>query len=121
MELRPFSPQDIVEMTGDPSLEDWASICMMAGPSASIYHQGHIIASGGLRMAGVGEAWFVGADNIRVQAKTLLKMAREQLDTWHKAEKAWRIFAYADPRIESAQTFLKHLNFKRDALVLGGE
>lgn len=111
-EIKPYVPTDAIELCGDPDKLELAKF-NLSGPCYSLFIDGKLVASGGIRF-GVGEAWFImGKDrdaspNFTSEKKVIIKSCRQKIEDMMREHGLWKL--YAEP--EMSKVFIKALGFK---------
>lgn len=107
--IKPYDPQDAVDLCDDETVRAQADLNRLAGPAYSLFLDKKIIACGGVRIYGVGEMWMLTNDeNRKNHIKEILRASKKQIDKMIRKQKLWRIMA---ERNETG-AWLKHLGFK---------
>lgn len=87
-----------------------ANVNSITGSAEAYIEDGKLLAVGGIRYCGIGEAWLMSNPEIRKDRKfTLFREAKEALETQRQSLNLWRIFA--DARLTA--NFLEHLGFEK--------
>lgn len=91
-----------------------AQLNIDTGTAESFYIEGELVAVGGIRYVGLGEAWMISFPTIRSdRKKTLFAETKQTLIQTQADQKLWRIFASS--RI--SEHFLEHLGFEKESLL----
>lgn len=107
-EIKPYNPDDAIELCGDESQRPNANLNQSAGPAYSLYLDKKLIACGGVRCYGVGELWLLTNDKYRQKhIKEILKASRQQIDLMIRENHLWRLMA----ETKVSDNFLEHLGF----------
>jgi len=125
IEIKSFNPEDAVNILQDQSVLQKAKFNQNTGPGYTAFRDGKPIASGGVRMYGVGEAWGIFSDEA-LKHKFIPEMprwdlfhdCREWLDRIIKENNLWRL--YAEPTIpdKAHKLFLERLDFEEKQLFI---
>ena len=108
IEIKPYNPQDAIDLCGDESKRDAANLNQTAGPAYSLFLDKKLVACGGMRIYGVAELFLITSDEYRKKhIKTILKASREQIDIMVRENHIWRLLA----ETKISDNFLKHLGF----------
>ena len=107
MEIKPYHPQDGIEIMGRPDFAPFASLNQVAGPGYTLFDGKTPILAGGIRIHGVGEAWIMSSDKIRQDPKLLMRTIRPQFDKIVRENQLWRLWAIS----KVSDTFLEHFDF----------
>lgn len=109
-DVKDFLPADAIILTGDRNQTDLANLRQTTGPGYSLFINGKLAACGGVRITGIGEAWFLGdKEALKRYTKTIIKKSREQLDDWAREHQLCRMYAVSD----ISDKFLETLGFKK--------
>jgi len=86
-----------------------ANVNIATGTAQSFFEDGKLVAVGGIRCVGVGEAWMISSPQIRDnRGLSLLKETRRNFIETRDKHNLWRVFAES----KISETFLKHLGFE---------
>jgi len=107
--IREFTVQDGVDILGSEARED-AELNQMSGPGYTMLKGGKTVACGGIKIAGVGEAWFAAGEEAKDYKIQIARESRAWLDRIMEQHRLWRLFAYPGTH-ESARRFLKYMQF----------
>lgn len=104
----PYSPKDALKLIECSPIQ--ANFNQIAGPANSFFSEdGELLACGGVREFGVGEAWLMCSDKVKgSMKKTLLETTAFVIDKYIRENRYWKL--YADS--ENNGNFLKHVGFK---------
>ena len=122
MEIRPMTVGDfllVMELNAeiypefaelpDEQKRYLANVNIATGTAQSFFEEGKLVAVGGIRYAGVGEAWLITPPQVREnRGLSLLKETRKMFIETRNEHNLWRVFAES----KISETFLKHLDFK---------
>ena len=108
-EIKPFIPADAVKITGDKTCLPAAELNLASGPGFTIFDGKKILACGGVRIYGIGEAWFLMAPGNEGRIKSIMRQTRETLEGIQRDRELYKIYA---ENIVS-ETFIKHLGFEK--------
>ena len=120
MQVKKFQPDDMLYIVGNNE-ENAANarLNQVAGPAYSYFLDGKLVGCGGVRIAGVGEAWAAYTPEALEHKSGLLLHSRTTLDQIKRDEHLWRMWSES-PEAEPNQNFLKHLNFSEVKAFLRG-
>jgi hypothetical protein len=107
MTVKEFTYRDLVELAG-PEKAAVGMVNQMSGPAFTLRDGQQILAVGGVRITGIGEAWAMLSEAGLRKPKTVLKTARSVLEGAMIAERL--ICVYADPSVDKPAWF-EHLGF----------
>lgn len=90
--------------------EHLAAACLsqVSGPAFTLIEGGQILAIGGVRVQGIGQAWFMMGPDGTAHTKSVLRAVRAGIEQSIKQEKLYRL--YAEVTVDKP-AFLKHLGF----------
>jgi hypothetical protein len=86
-----------------------ANMNIITGTAESFFEDGQLVGVGGIRFAGIGEAWMIVPPDIRDKRK--LSLLRETKNTFIRTrdeKNLWRCFAES----KISDNFLKHIGFE---------
>lgn len=109
MIVEPFIIDHYRALMGDENLNA-AIVNVLSGPGFTLIDGGQILAIGGVRVQGIGQAWAMLAPGAEHRAKTIIKTARAVIEESMKREKLYRL--YAEASVDKPAWF-KHLGFKQ--------
>lgn len=110
IESKLFLPADAAIISGNRECGDRANSDLIAGPAWTIVDGKKILACGGVRVLGIGEAWFLASEEAKSdKLMAVMRIVKEKLKEMRAAEKLYRIFA----ENEISENFLKHLGFEK--------
>lgn len=96
------------DVLSDEQKSHIANLNIVTGCAESFFEDGKLVAVGGIRYVGVGEAWLITPPKIRDRSLSLLKETRKIFVKRRDEHNLWRIFATS----KISKTFLGHLGFK---------
>lgn len=117
IEKKKFLPADAIILTGDRDRADEANYNQTAGPAESLFIDGKLICSGGIRVT-VGESWAIFSEEAKAmlaqkehssKLKAVLKTLREQMESMQREHQLTRLFA--EPIV--SERFCKAMGFKK--------
>ena len=79
------------------------------GPGFALIDGGHILALGGVRVQGIGQAWAYLGDDAKAMRKSVLLTARAVIQRAMVDEKLYRV--YAEATVDPQLPWFKHLGF----------
>jgi len=86
-----------------------ANINIITGEAQSFFEDGRLVAVGGIRYVGLGEAWLISPPKIREERSlSLFRETRRTFISMRDGHNLWRVFAES----KISENFLKHLEFK---------
>jgi len=86
-----------------------ANLNIITGEAKSFFEDGRLVAVGGIRYVGLGEAWMITPPQIRdKRSLSLLRETRKSFVSMRDNNNLWRVFAES----KISETFLRHLEFK---------
>jgi len=107
--IKPYEPQDAIDLCGDETKRAAANLNQLAGPAFTLFLDKKPIACGGVRIYGVGELWMLTNDkNRKNHIKDILRASRKQIDKMIYENSLWRIMAERN----EADAWLRHLGFR---------
>lgn len=98
--------------------ENMANFNSLTGPTMAFYNEGRLDGVGGVRIAGVGEGWFIAPRRIqshpdrqlrRSQFQALVRDTRNVMKTMFDEHKLWRVFGIG----KLSMTFPELLGFEK--------
>lgn len=108
IKLKPYLPTDAVILTGDRMCAELAQLNQISGPGFTLCDGNRPLASGGVRIYGVAEAWFVLGDEAKEKYLLMvMRKIKKELEKIQRREKLYKIYA-EDTKSEN---FLQHLRF----------
>jgi len=103
-----FHPQDAIQLTG--CTPEQAAFNQATGPAYSFFDGDELLACGGARTYGVGEAWLMVSEKVRGEMKkTLIETTAHVIDKIVREQSLWRLWANTD----RSENFLRHIGFKK--------
>ena len=122
MEQKQSTPEDILGLIEankelylnlpDDQKKALAHLNIDTGTAQSYFLDGKLVACGGIRMIGLGEAWlFVNPENRTRQKKLLMRETKKEIESAVK-QGVWCMLATNS----ISETFLKHLGFKKQTM-----
>jgi hypothetical protein len=108
MRIEPFTIDHYRQMTDDLSGLTAACLNQISGPAFTLSDGGQILAIGGIRVQGIGQAWALLGPGAEKRAKTVLRAAREAISHSMTTERLYRV--YAEASVDRPAWF-KHLGF----------
>ena len=107
--IKPYEPQDAIDLCGDETKRAAANLNQLAGPAFTLFLDKKPIACGGVRIYGVGELWMLTNDeNRKKHIKSIYRASKEEINKMIRENHLWRVMAERN----EADTWLKHLGFK---------
>ena len=110
--IRKYTAQDGIDILGENMSEE-SKLNAVAGPGYTMIVGGKPVACGGVRIYGVGEAWFAMNQEAENHKFQLIKESKRWLDEITRENNLWETFAW--PKLDDmdkARRFLKHMGFK---------
>jgi len=104
--VEPFILDHYREMGGDNL--NAAILNQVSGPAFTLREHGRILAIGGIRVAGIGQAWAFLTEQAKRNPKAFLRAARATMTECMATERLYRI--YTEATVDKP-TFFKHLGF----------
>jgi len=83
-------------------------INQISGPAFALVEDGVVLAAGGVRVAGIGQAWAILGPDAAHKTKSVVQAARSVLDEAIVGEKLYRV--YAEATVDKPAWF-KHMGF----------
>jgi RimJ/RimL family protein N-acetyltransferase len=125
MILRPFKPEDAIEILGYPKqpgleLTDqtrlWAEIKAVRGPAVTGIVDGKIIGCSGIEImwTGVGEIWGLFVSDISDYTMEFVRESKHLVDEWQKEYNLVRIQAPMREDFKEGIRFIKWFGFKKE-------
>jgi hypothetical protein len=91
-----------------------AIINQISGPAFTLVEDGKILGCGGIRTAGIGQAWaYFSRDALKDKPRTILQESRAAMNEMIAENRIYRV--YADP--EAGDDWFKHLGFVKQEKV----
>lgn len=81
-----------------------------SGAAKSFYEDGKLVAVGGVRFVGIGEAWMITPPQIRLRPFELFREVKKAFIKIRDENNLWRVFATS----QISENFLRHLGFKKN-------
>lgn len=89
-----------------------AKVNIKTGDAKSFFDDGKLVAVGGIRFTGLGEAWMLTNPNVRSERKfALLKETKKMFVKLRDLRNLWRVFATS----QISENFLRHLGFREES------
>jgi hypothetical protein len=107
MNVEPFTMEHYIALCGVDNLNA-GIVNLTTGPAFALVDGGHVLAIGGVRVQGIGQAWTALSDEGRSKPKAILRTARAVLHEAIVQERLYRIYAEATV---DAPAWFKHLGF----------
>lgn len=122
IDIVPFSAEDAYRILGNLDEINGARLNQISGPAYSLFHKGELLGCGGIRTAGVGEAWEMLTKEAKEKGniRELLEQSRIMLDKMIREEKIYRIWSESPEGKPKNQNFLKKMGFRETAAFLRG-
>lgn len=119
IKIRKFQPEDMINLLGcTEEIAANARLNQVSGPGFSYFLDNEIVGCGGVRIAGVGEAWAVFSPETLKYMWDLFSHSKAVLEKIIRNESLWRLWAETKLKDRNHELFLKRLNFqKREAFV----
>ncbi len=113
IEVKKYISADAVIISGNRDIVTQANHNQAAGPGFTVFDGKTPIACGGIRVQGVGMAWFIFNEQAQKEhLKTIIREAKEKLDEMQRNNELCEVYAESD----NADVWLKHLGFKKSKL-----
>ena len=110
IEIVPFVPADEIIISGNRERTDSANLNQVSGPAYTVLLKGKPIASGGLRVHGICEAFFMmSKETEKEHLKTVMEQCKKKLEEMQRQEKIYQMYA----RCDISENFLEHLGFEK--------
>lgn len=110
MIVKPFLPADQVIITGNRNHAELACHNQVAGPGFTILDGKTPIACGGIRVQGVGIAWFAMTEEARKKhSMSVFSKAKKKIEEMQREQELCELFATS----EDCDSWLKHLGFHK--------
>ena len=110
IEIVPFVPADEIIISGNRERTDSANLNQVSGPAYTVLLKGKPIASGGLRIHGICEAFFMMSKEAEKEhLKTVMEQCKKKLEEMQRQEKIYQMYA----RCDISENFLEHLGFEK--------
>jgi len=107
--FRDFEPKDLKVIVPDVA-PGWAEVSKQSGPAITAVLNDEILMCGGIRIAGIGEAWSAYSDKAKQNyRKAMLAITRDYMKRIVDENKLWRLVASNKDGVP--ETFLEHLGF----------
>lgn len=119
IKIRKYQPEDMIHLLGGTDeIVANARLNQVSGPGFTVYLDNELAGCGGVRIAGVGEAWSVFSPETMKYMWDLFDQSRALLEKIIRNESLWRLWAETKVKDRNHELFLKRLNFqKREAFV----
>ncbi len=114
-----FTVSDACQILGSNDEIDVARINLTTGPAYSAWLNNELVACGGVRVRGVGEAWALYSPKALEKKLSLLRHSRAWLDRIIRDEALWRVWSES-PRAKANKNFLEHLGLRKISAFLRG-
>lgn len=112
-----FLPEHLIALckeNADVERLNSAIINQISGPAFTLIEDGKILGCGGLRVAGVAQAWaYFSTDALKDKPKTILKESRAAVNEMIAENRIYRV--YADP--DADDSWFEHLGFVKQEKV----
>jgi len=110
IESKLFIPADAILLTGDRSVAVQANHNLAAGPGWTILKDGKPIAAGGIRVHGVGTAWFMMSEEAKKKhLKSVIRIVKAKFDEMHRGQELCEVYA----EVGASRNLLEHLGFEK--------
>lgn len=107
--FRPFEPEDLKVLVPDVA-PGWGEVSKASGPALTAMLDGEVLLCGGVRIAGIGEAWSAYSEKAKEHyAKTLFEITRNYMKKIVDENKLWRLVASAKDGVP--EDWFEHLGF----------
>jgi hypothetical protein len=117
-DVRKYRMEDALPLMEDKELIAWAKLNEVAGPGFTWFADEKVMGCGGIRTAGIGEAWAVFSPEVKSCKKDLLILTRENFKHIIEQLNLWQVFATTKDISPEQSNFLEHLGFvKRECYV----
>ena len=114
IETKMFQPEDMLRIRGDTEVVGAnARLNQVAGPAHSIFIDDKLVACGGVRIAGVGEAWACYSPEVLEHVWDVFKHTKANMEQVVREQNLWRVWAEMSVQDDKHRAFLKRLNFKQ--------
>lgn len=112
IETKIYRPEDMIRIKGNTdAVAANARLNQVAGPAHSIFLDGRLAGCGGIRVAGVGEAWACYTPEALEHVWDVFKKSREFIELMVREQHLWRMWAEMSVQDDRHRAFLKRLNF----------
>jgi len=109
-----FQPEDMLRISGDTEvMAANARLNQVAGPAHSVFIDDKLVACGGVRIAGVGEAWACYSPEVLEHIWDVFKHTRANMEQAVREQHLWRLYAEMSVQDKRHRLFLKRLNFNQ--------
>lgn len=119
IEFHKFSVDDACCILGSNDEINTARINQIAGPAYTAVIDGKPVGCGGVRVAGVGEAWALYSEQTKETRKELLRHTRYWMDRIIREESLWRLWSECPEQLPN-RNFLEHVGFAKVQAFLRG-
>ena len=110
IQVKQFLPADQVIITGNRECAELACHNQVAGPGFTIMDGNRPIACGGIRVVGVGIAWFAMTEEARTNNPMLvIRKAKKKIEEMQRQQELCELFAES----RSCDKWLEHLGFHK--------
>jgi len=107
--FRDFEPKDLKVIVPDVA-PGWAEVSKQSGPAITAVLNDEILMCGGIRIAGIGEAWSAYSEKAKQNyQRVMLEKTRDYMKRIVDENKLWRLVASNKDGVP--ETFLEHLGF----------
>jgi len=114
MNVEPYTVDHFRELAGVQP-DGTACLNAVAGPAFALLEGSTVVAIGGVRVQGIGQAWAMLGPDSKGHSKTILRTAREVMAHSIAQEHLYRV--YAEATVDKPAWF-KHLGFIQQGNIL---
>jgi len=107
---KPYIASDLIIITGDRNKTQLANYNQAAGMGFTIFDGKTPIACGGVRVQGIGVAWFAMSEEAKKHPVSVIRKAKKRIEEMQRKQEVCELFA------ESVDTdkWLESLGFKKN-------
>lgn len=109
LKVKPYIAADAAIITVNRDIVSSANHNQAAGPGFTVFDGKKPIACGGIRVHGVGMAWFLMNDGVKKHPVAIIRKAKEAIEQMQRENELCEVFAVSD----NADKWLETLGFKK--------
>lgn len=112
-DIKKFRMEDALQILSEKDQIAWAKLNEVAGPGFTWMIDGKVLACGGIRTFGVGEAWAVFSPDAKDKKKEMLRLSKDKFKEMIESLNLWQVFATTKDISPEQANFLEHLGFEK--------
>lgn len=95
MTIEPYTAEHFRRLTGEEQVTSTAALNQISGPGFTLMDNGKVIAVGGVRVQGIGQAWCLLSPAILNERRKLIEISQDVLQRCMNDAQVYRVYAEA--------------------------